>query len=127
MPTREELKARVGEAIDRRAEELIGIATHILSNPEPGFREEKTSEFVRRQFDALGLPYRHGLALTGVKAFARTTCPTVRDGDSGTTLTSPARRRSSTSASVRPSLAARVSTSIATDGTGSHGLAPDLL
>ena len=75
MSTREELKARVCEVIDQRAEELISIATHILDNPEPGFREQRTSEFVRQQFDALGLPYRHGLALTGVKAWVEGSAP----------------------------------------------------
>ena len=75
MPTTEELKTRVCEAIDQRAEEIIGIATHILENPEPGFREQKTSRFVQEQFDALGLPHRNGLALTGVKAWTEGGAP----------------------------------------------------
>ena len=70
MSTKDELKARVCEAIDRRAEEIVGFATHILGNAEPGFREQKTSRFVREQFDALGLPHKDGLALTGVKAWS---------------------------------------------------------
>ena len=75
MSTKEELKARVCEAIDQRAQEIIGIATHILENPEPGYREQKTSRLVQQQFDALGLPHRNGLALTGVKAWAETGTP----------------------------------------------------
>ena len=75
MATTEELKARVCEAIDQRAEEIIGIATHILESPEPGFREQKTSRFVQQQFDALGLPHRNGLALTGVKAWTEAGAP----------------------------------------------------
>ena len=70
MSTNDEMKVRVCEAIDRRAGEIVGIATHILANAEPGFREQKTSRFVREQFDTLGLPHRDGLALTGVKAWA---------------------------------------------------------
>ena len=70
MSTKDELKARVCEAIDRRAEEIVGFATHILGNAEPGFREQRTSRFVREQFDALGLPHKDGLALTGVKAWS---------------------------------------------------------
>ena len=69
MPTKEDLKARVCEAIDQRAQEIIGIAQHILNNPEPGFREQKTSRFVQEQFDRLELPHKDGLALTGVKSW----------------------------------------------------------
>ena len=69
MATKEELKARVCEVIDQRAQEIIGIAQHILDTPEPGFREQKTSRFVQEQFDRLELPHRDGLALTGVKSW----------------------------------------------------------
>ena len=67
MLTIEELRAKVCEAIDQRAEQIIGIATHILRNPESGFREEGTARFVQQQMDALGLPHRDSLALTGVR------------------------------------------------------------
>jgi amidohydrolase len=67
MLTIEELRAKVCEAIDQRAEQIIGIATHILKNPESGFREEGTARFVQQQMDALGLPHRDSLALTGVR------------------------------------------------------------
>ena len=69
MASKEELKARVCEVIDQRAQEIIGIAQHILDTPEPGFREQKTSRFVQEQFDRLELPHRDGLALTGVKSW----------------------------------------------------------
>ncbi len=69
MATREELKASVCQAIDRRAKEITGIAQHILANPEPGYKEQKTARYVQEQFDALGLPHRDGLAITGVKAW----------------------------------------------------------
>ena len=36
-------------------------------NPEPGFREVKTSALVSKKFSELGIPFRSGLALTGVK------------------------------------------------------------
>ena len=39
----------------------------MLSHPESGFRETKTSRLVARKFDEMGIPYRPGLALTGVK------------------------------------------------------------
>ena len=69
MPTSEELKARVCQAIDQRAREITSISQHILAHPEPGYREQKTSRFVQEQLGKLGLPHRDGLALTGVKSW----------------------------------------------------------
>ena len=67
MPTTEELKATVQAEIDRRGQELIRVATTILDNPEPGFREQKTSRFVADKFEALGVPYQDSIAITGLK------------------------------------------------------------
>jgi len=69
MATIEEMKARVCEIIDQRAGEIIGISQHILGNPEPGFREQKTARFVQEQFDKLELPHKDNLAITGVKSW----------------------------------------------------------
>ena len=68
MPTIEELKASVTAEIDRRGEELIKIAKTILDNPEPGFREEKTSRLVAEAFKGMGLPFESRIAITGLKA-----------------------------------------------------------
>ena len=46
MPTVGELKALAIEEIDKRKEEIIGHAKHILNNPEVGFTEFKTSKYV---------------------------------------------------------------------------------
>ena len=67
-PSREELKRQASEAIDSRADELVSLAKSILENPEPGFRETKTSQLVARKFGDLGMPARVGLAMTGVRA-----------------------------------------------------------
>ena len=67
MLTREELKQKAVAAIDRHRDEIIGVARQILDNPEPGFREHKTSQLVADKFDEMGIQYRRGLALTGVK------------------------------------------------------------
>lgn len=65
----QELKAKVCNVIDLRADEIIGIAKHVLENPETGYREHRTSRYIQQQFDSLGLPHKDDLALTGVKAW----------------------------------------------------------
>ena len=67
MPSKEELKLRVFQVIDSRADEIVTLAKTILAHPEPGFRETKTSHLVATKFAELGIPFRAGLALTGVR------------------------------------------------------------
>jgi amidohydrolase len=69
--TKDELKRRVFEAIDHRAEEIIGIGERIASSAEMGFKEVKTARLVRETLEGLGLAPRTGLAMTGVRADAR--------------------------------------------------------
>jgi amidohydrolase len=69
--TRDELKRRVAEAIDRRAEEIVGIGERIRRHPEMGFKEVKTARLVEETLSRLGLAPRTGLAMTGVRAEAR--------------------------------------------------------
>ena len=71
MPSKEDLKSKVFSEIDSRAEEIIRISRTILDNPEPGFKEVKTSSLVSSKFRELGIPYREGIALTGVKGELR--------------------------------------------------------
>jgi amidohydrolase len=68
MGERDALKARVCAEIDRRAAEIVAISEHIQRNPEAGYREARTAEFVAARLDRMGVKYRAGLALTGVKA-----------------------------------------------------------
>lgn len=68
MPSKEDLKRRVFQEIDARSDEIVNLAKTILQNPEPGFRETKTSNLVARKFAELGVPFRAGLALTGIRA-----------------------------------------------------------
>ena len=79
MLSKEELKAKACQAIDRRSEEVIGVAQAILENPETGFRELKTSGLVAKKFAELGIAYRDGLAITGVKGV-------VQGGSDGPTV-----------------------------------------
>ncbi|MBI4635362.1 MAG: amidohydrolase [Candidatus Rokubacteria bacterium] len=69
--TKEDLKRRVWEAIDRRGPEIVGLGEEIRKNPELGFKEWKTARLVEGAFTGLGLSPRAGLALTGVRADAR--------------------------------------------------------
>ena len=67
MPSKEDLKRRAFEEIDARSDEIVNLAKTILQNPEPGFRETKTSHLVAQKFAEMGIPFRAGLALTGVR------------------------------------------------------------
>ena len=68
MPSKEDLKRQAFQAIDVRSDEIVNLAKTILQNPEPGFRESKTSDLVARKFAELGVPFRAGLALTGIRS-----------------------------------------------------------
>ena len=65
--SKEELKSRVCEAIDRAADDIIGLGESILRHPETGFNERRTAALVAERMAALGLAPQTGLALTGVK------------------------------------------------------------
>jgi amidohydrolase len=68
--TREELKHRVDEAIERHADEIVAVGEAIRRHPELGFKELRTSALVEAKFRQLGLAPRTGLAITGVRADA---------------------------------------------------------
>jgi amidohydrolase len=66
--TKDELKRKVCEAIDKRAAEIIGLGEDIFAHPELGYKEFRTSGKVAEKFDALGLKYQKDIAVTGLKA-----------------------------------------------------------
>ena len=68
MPSLDETKDLARAAIDSQGDELIGVAKKILDNPEPGFREQKTSATVADMFRKIGLPFEEGIGITGLKA-----------------------------------------------------------
>jgi len=68
--TRDELKQRVDEAIERHADEIVAVGEAIRRHPELGFKERRTAALVETKFRELGLSARTGLALTGVRADA---------------------------------------------------------
>ena len=64
MASKEELKRKVRDAIDQRAEEIVRVSKTILDNPETGFREVKTSRLVRDLFAEAGIDHRGPVGAT---------------------------------------------------------------
>lgn len=64
---RQELKELACKKIDEQAEKIFAIGEKILAHPEMGYREFDTSALVKEELSSLGIPYRDGLAVTGVK------------------------------------------------------------
>ncbi|MDP6402708.1 MAG: amidohydrolase, partial [SAR202 cluster bacterium] len=60
-------KSAVYSEIDRRGDEAVRIAKEVLANPEPGYREHKTSGLVASEFRRIGIPFQDGIAVTGIK------------------------------------------------------------
>lgn len=71
MTSGDDLKARVCQEIDRQAGRVVALSEEIMRDPETGFREHETARRVADRFAGMGLPYRGGLAGTGVKARLR--------------------------------------------------------
>lgn len=66
--TKEELKAELCAAIEKRLDDIRAIGMSIAEEPELGYKEVKTSAKVREAFDRLGIAYETGFGVTGVKA-----------------------------------------------------------
>lgn len=65
--TKEELKQKVCDAIDKRAEDIMSFGTSVFNEPELGYKETQTSAKVQEAMDKLGIPYTTGWGITGVK------------------------------------------------------------
>ncbi|MBB5337149.1 amidohydrolase [Pectinatus brassicae] len=65
--TKDELKELICSAIDKRQSDIIDIADSIYKEPELGYKEHKTSEKVKKLFDALNIEYSTDWGITGVK------------------------------------------------------------
>lgn len=61
------MKNKIIQAIDAHREDIINCGEYILRNPELGYKEFKTADYVKNEFEKLGIPYRSELAITGVK------------------------------------------------------------
>lgn len=64
----EEQKRKVCKCIDEHREEIMNIGEKIFTNPELGFKEEKTAKLIKETFEKIGIKYKDKLALTGIKA-----------------------------------------------------------
>jgi len=71
MPTLDDVKRAVCEAIDRHSEKIVTIGETIRKSPELGFKEFKTSKLVEETMREIGLGPKGGLAITGVRGEAR--------------------------------------------------------
>lgn len=63
-----EINEKINKTLCKNADEIVKIGETVLNTPELGYREEKTSKFVRKVFDELDIKYTYPHALTGVKA-----------------------------------------------------------
>jgi len=69
MPVEQDtLKRTVWEAIDQRRSEILTLASEVYSHPELGYKEYKTASLVKEYLSGLGLKYRDGIAITGLRA-----------------------------------------------------------
>jgi len=71
MPTLDDVKRAVCEAIDRQSEKIVTVGETIRKSPELGFKEFKTSRLVEETMREIGLRPKGGLAITGVRGEAR--------------------------------------------------------
>src|SRR5215467_1095099 len=68
MPTLDDVKRAVCEAIDRQSEKIVTVGETIRKSPELGFKEFKTARLVEETMRDIGLSPKSGLAITGVRA-----------------------------------------------------------
>ena len=66
-----EIKRKVLEEIDRRADEVIAYATAIWKYPELGFKEFKTAKLTESKYEEMGWKYEREIAITGSKAYIK--------------------------------------------------------
>ncbi len=71
MPTLDDVKRAICEAIDQQSEKIVAVGETIRKSPELGFKEFKTAKLVEETMREIGLSPKSGLAITGVRAEAR--------------------------------------------------------
>jgi amidohydrolase len=69
--SKESLKRRILEAIDRRASEIIEMGDALWGSPELGYKEHKAARLVESKYDEMGWEYEKEIAITGSKAYLK--------------------------------------------------------
>ena len=52
------MKKQIIDVIEANKDAIIACGEYILNNPELGFKEYKTSEYVKQEFKKLGISYK---------------------------------------------------------------------
>lgn len=65
------IKEVIEQFLSAHSEEIIKIGETVLKEPELGYREEKTSAYIRKTLDEWEIPYTYPHAITGVKAIMK--------------------------------------------------------
>ena len=64
---KQQLKNKVMRQIDVMCDEFLSIADTVYKNPETGYREFKTTEFLSNELEKSGVPVERGIAYTGCR------------------------------------------------------------
>lgn len=56
------------EEISKHKEEMLAVRRHLHMNPELSYREHNTSSYIAGRLESLGIPFRSGIAGTGLLA-----------------------------------------------------------
>ena len=60
------------------AQDVTGIRRHLHANPELAFEEHKTAEYIASKLDEYNIPYKQGVAKTGIVALIQGTNPSKK-------------------------------------------------
>jgi amidohydrolase len=77
VPTTAISAREIRAAAEAIAETLVADRREIHMHPELGFQEHQTSAYVQRRLGEIGLPFRAGIATTGVLATIEGTAPSA--------------------------------------------------
>lgn len=66
-----DLLANIKNLSEKYFDDIVAIRRHLHSYPELSMQEHKTSAFIARQLDAMGIPFEKGIAGTGLVGLIR--------------------------------------------------------
>ncbi len=68
---RKKLKKEACTKIDEYSDDILKIVKKIYDNPETGYKENKTTEVIKKEFAKLNLETQNKISITGIKAQAK--------------------------------------------------------